>query len=53
MIAARPITQGEILSRAQLATARTGLGIPAFRLWELVGRRAHRSYAAGEPLSHE
>jgi len=53
VIAARPITQGEILSRAQLATARTGLGIPAFRLWELVGRRAHRSYAAGEPLSHE
>jgi N-acetylneuraminate synthase len=51
VIAAQPVTQGEILVRAQLTTARTGSGIPAFRLWDLVGRRASRSYAEGEPLT--
>lgn len=53
VIAARPITQGEMLVRAQLTTARTGSGIPASRLWDLVGRRARRSYAVGEPLNDE
>lgn len=51
VIAARPIAAGEVLERTALATARTGSGIPADRLWDLVGRTASRGYAPGDVIA--
>ncbi len=51
VIAARPIADGEILERTALATARTGSGIPADRLWDLVGRTASRDYCRGDVIA--
>lgn len=50
VVAARAIAPGQTLARQDLATARCGGGLPARQLWDLVGRRASRAYAAGEPI---
>ncbi|MCD5987010.1 N-acetylneuraminate synthase [Pseudomonas sp. CDFA 553] len=48
VVAARDILAGQIIQRVDLSTARSGAGLPATRLWELVGRSAGKSYEAGE-----
>lgn len=51
VIAARAIAAGEVLTRAALASARTGSGIPAGNLWDLVGRTASRGYELGDVIA--
>jgi N-acetylneuraminate synthase len=48
VVAARDIAQGALYVRDDLATARSGRGLPAMGLWDLVGRRAARSLQAGD-----
>jgi N-acetylneuraminate synthase len=50
VIAARDISAGNTLSREDLTTARCGTGLSPHTLWELVGTRASKAYAAGEPI---
>lgn len=50
IIAALPIVQGEPMHRAALATARTGRGILAASLWDMVGRKASRAYSPGDVI---
>lgn len=51
VIATRPIANGDVLERAALTTARTGSGIPAAHLWDLVGRTASRHYNRGDVIA--
>jgi N-acetylneuraminate synthase len=48
IVVTRRIAQGNVLSRADLSTARSGEGLPAVDLWGLVGRPANRDYDAGD-----
>lgn len=48
VVAARVISQGHVLTRADLTTARCGSGMPASMLWDLVGQVADRHYAPGD-----
>jgi len=48
VVVARPVERGQILTRADLATARSGSGLPAATLWQLVGQPANRDYAEGD-----
>lgn len=50
VVAARPIAAGASIGREDLTTARTGAGLSACTLWELVGRHADRSYEVGEAI---
>jgi len=50
VVAARAIAGGATLVRDDLTTARAGTGLPASALWDCVGRRATRAYAAGEAI---
>lgn len=50
VIAARDLAKGTVLSRDDLATARTGQGASAMMLWNFVGRPAQRAYARGEAI---
>lgn len=50
VVASRDIANGTVLSRDDLTTARTGGGLPATALWDCIGRRAARSYAAGDSI---
>jgi len=50
VVAARDITAGTFLSRDDLTTARSGGGLPAAELWNLIGAAALHTYAAGEPI---
>ena len=50
VVAARDIAAGQAITRADLATARCGHGLPAAALWDLVGQAAARGYAAGDVL---
>ena len=52
VVAARDIAAGAVLTREDLATARSGGdGLPATALWGLVGVAADKAYAAGEPIT--
>ena len=51
VVAARDIPAGATLAREDLTTARSGGGLPAVALWELVGRTASHAHAAGEALA--
>jgi len=44
----RPVAHGQVLTREDLATARSGSGLPAASLWQLVGQPANRDYAEGD-----
>jgi N-acetylneuraminate synthase len=48
VVLARSVERGEILAREDLATSRSGGGLPASSLWELVGQPANRDYAEGD-----
>ncbi|RQO49909.1 N-acetylneuraminate synthase [Pseudomonas sp. KBW05] len=50
VVASCDIPLGSVYTRAHLTTARSGKGLPATMLWELVGRKASRSYMAGENI---
>lgn len=50
VVAARDIAAGAVISREDLTTARSGGGLPATTLWELVGQRSRRDFLAGELL---
>ncbi|MBI6853127.1 N-acetylneuraminate synthase [Pseudomonas cichorii] len=52
VVAARAISSGNVIKRDDLNTARSRDGLPATRLWELVGKSAKRAYEAGE-IIHE
>jgi N-acetylneuraminate synthase len=48
VVAARDIPAGHLLTRSDLATARSGQGLPASELWGLVGQASMRTYCAGD-----
>jgi N-acetylneuraminate synthase len=50
LVAARPIAQGAILTRADLTTARAGQGRAAADLWDCIGTAAPRALLPGEGL---
>ncbi|MCJ0972457.1 N-acetylneuraminate synthase [Pseudomonas sp. PS1] len=50
VVAAREIAAGAVMSREDLTTARSGMGLPPTALWGLVGRRSSRAYRAGETV---
>ena len=48
LVAARPITAGEIFSSANLAAKRPGTGLSPMRWDEVIGRKAVRNFSADE-----
>lgn len=50
VVAVRDIAAGAILTRQDLGTARSGGGMPATDLWNLVGQPAARTYASGDVI---
>jgi N-acetylneuraminate synthase len=48
VIAARPISRGEILTKSALRIASPGQGLPPYRLPDLVGRKACRDLKQGD-----
>lgn len=48
IVMARAVAKGAVLDRADLTTARCGIGMPAAMLWDQIGRVAARSYEEGE-----
>jgi N-acetylneuraminate synthase len=49
VVLARAVERGQILAREDLATARSGGGMAACNLWQLVGQPANRDYVEGDP----
>jgi N-acetylneuraminate synthase len=45
VVAARPIAKGHTFTREDLETARSGQGLPAHELWQLIGRVAQHDFA--------
>lgn len=52
VIAARDIAPGALLVREDLTTARAGNGLAPTVLWDLVGARSNRGYAAGDAFEY-
>jgi N-acetylneuraminate synthase len=50
VVAARAIAAGAAIAADDLGVKRPGSGIPPARLWDLIGRRADRAYAADEQI---
>lgn len=50
VVAARSIAKGHTLTREDLETARSGQGLPAHDLWQLIGSVAQKDFAAGEAI---
>jgi N-acetylneuraminate synthase len=50
VVAARHIAKGHTFMREDLETARSGKGLPAQDLWQLVGSVAQHDFAAGEAI---
>ena len=50
VIVTRDVRAGEVFDRSDVATARTGQGLPPTALWALVGTVALRDYASGETV---
>lgn len=50
VVVTRDICAGQFFSRSDLATARSGQGLPPTALWSLVGSRAARDYKIGEAV---
>jgi N-acetylneuraminate synthase len=48
LIAARPITEGQIISEADICIKRPGSGIDPSRYWQIIGMRAVKSYTEGQ-----
>lgn len=53
VVAARDIPAGNVLTRHDLTTARSGDGIPAMALWSLVGTTTQCDIVVGELLQHK
>ncbi len=52
IVAAKNIRSGQVIAKADLSTARTGGGMPASLLWDLVGQVSSRDYLAGEVIAN-
>lgn len=50
IVAARRIAAGELLTVEMLAAKRPGFGISPMQVWDLLGRRAERTYEADEAI---
>jgi len=50
VVAARPIAKGHTFTREDLETARSGQGLPAHDLWQLIGCVAQQDFAAGQAI---
>ncbi len=50
VVAARSIAKGHTFTREDLETARSGQGLPAHDLWQLIGCVAQHDFAAGEAI---
>ena len=50
VIAIRDISAGAVISSDDLSTARCGRGMPAARLWDMVGQTSQRANIAGEVI---
>jgi N-acetylneuraminate synthase len=50
VVLTRDIARGTTFTRADLATARCGHGLPALALWDQVGKVADHDYVAGEAV---
>jgi len=50
VVAARKISKGAAISADDLCVKRPGTGIPPVRLWDLIGRRADRTYSKDEQI---
>lgn len=48
LVAAGPISQGDIFSKGNIAIKRPGSGVSPYLYWEYMGRRASRDYQAGD-----
>jgi len=48
LFAARPITEGQIISEADICIKRPGNGIEPSRYWQIIGMRASKSYTEGQ-----
>ncbi|WP_433692503.1 N-acetylneuraminate synthase [Herbaspirillum seropedicae] len=51
VVAAAPIAAGSVISREDLTTARSAVGLPAMALWGLVGTKSARDVAAGDGIT--
>ena|SRR3990167_2516085 len=50
VVAANTLQVGKIIERSDLTTARTGEGISASMIWDLVGKACQKSYEVGEAI---
>lgn len=50
IVAARAITKGEVFSADNLAVKRPASGRSPFEYWDLIGRKAGRSYSPDDPV---
>lgn len=50
LIAARPIAVDKILEREDFSTARIGIGCDPNCMWDLLGKKAKKSYLMSEPI---
>ena len=50
IVATRDIAKGAPMTADDLSVKRPGTGIPPIRLWDLIGKRADRSYAKDEQI---
>lgn len=50
VVASRDIRKGEQFSLDNLTTKRPGTGLPPMRLWDMLGKQAHRDYCQDEAI---
>ena len=50
LVAARPISEGEVIAADAIVARRPGTGLSPMDYWALVGTRAVRAYHIGEPI---
>lgn len=50
LVAARPIPAGTLLTAGDITVKRPGGGLSPFAYWDLIGRRAPKSFVEDEPL---
>ncbi|TVQ62177.1 MAG: hypothetical protein EA378_06880 [Phycisphaerales bacterium] len=53
VVATRDVRAGEVIGAADVTCKRPGLGTPAWRLGEMIGRRALRDLAADMPVAED
>ena len=50
LVAAHPIKEGEVFTANNLTIKRPGTGISPYSYWEIQGKKANRSYQAGDTI---